>query len=351
MLQIKFLRPVVAIFGVVPLLGGEWTAAQVNEEVNAPADRYSMNQSFFKLPAGRSIGNTAGIALDPDGTSIWVFDACGGNTCVGSDLAPILKFDAGGNLVKSLGAGLFLRPHGIHIDAGGNVWATDRQGPDGEDPRRDGRGHQVLKLSPDGEVLMRLGTAGVAGDGPNEFNEPSTVFVAPTGEIFVGDGHGGRSNARIVKFSADGRFIKAWGARGAGPGEFETPHAIAMDSRGRLFVGDRENDRIQIFDQEGNFLEEWAQFGRPSGIYIDQNDILYVADSQSGDGASSIRPGGREGIRIGSVADGKVTAFIGDPDSNGSQEGVVAATDGTVYGSLTRDMALRRYVKDLQRGE
>ena len=189
---------------------------------------------------------------------------------------------------------------------------------------------------------MTLGKAGVAGDGPDEFNKPSAVFVAPSGDIFVGDGHGGESNARIVKFSRDGTFIKTWGAAGTGPGEFETPHALAMDASGRLFVGDRGNSRIQIFDQDGTFLDEWRQFGRPSGIFIDRNDILYVTDSSSD---AETNPGWKEGVRIGSVTDGEVTAFIDDPDPNGSQEGVVADVNGNVYGSLTGGMALRRYVK------
>ena len=316
-------------------------SGQINEEVNAGTDPYSMSQSFFKLPEGRTIGSTVGLFLDPDGTSIWVFERCGQNVCVGSDLAPILKFDASGRLEKSFGAGMFVRPHGIHIDVEGNVWVTDHEGPDGIDPRRNGKGHQVFKFSPDGELLMTLGQAGIAGDGPDAFNQPSAVFVAPNGDIFVGDGHGGES-ARIVKFSSSGEFIRAWGKKGTGSGEFETPHALAMDSSGRLFVGDRGNSRVQIFDQDGNFLEEWTQFGRPSGIYIDKNDILYVADSSSDDERTT---GWKEGIRIGSVKDGKVTTFIDDPDPDGSQEGVVVDAHGIIYGSLSGGMALRRYVK------
>ena len=329
--------------GVVAFaVSGGWASAQINEEVNAGNEPYSMSQDFFILPEERTIGSTAGIALDRDGSSIWTYDRCGDNWCAGSDLAPIQKFDASGNLVRSFGAGMFVRPHGIHVDPEGNVWVTDGEGPDGEDPRRDGKGHQVFKFSPDGALLMTLGKAGVAGDGPDEFNEPSAVFVAPSGDIFVGDGHGGESNARIVKFSRDGTFIKTWGAAGTGPGEFETSHALAMDASGRLFVGDRGNSRIQIFDQDGTFLDEWRQFGRPSGIFIDRNDILYVTDSSSD---AETNPGWKEGVRIGSVTDGEVTAFIDDPDPNGSQEGVVADVNGNVYGSLTGGMALRRYVK------
>jgi DNA-binding beta-propeller fold protein YncE len=317
--------------------------AQADDALDPRPDSYSMAQDFFKLPEGRKIGSTVTLAVDPDGTSIWVFERCGGHDCVGSVVSPILEFDASGHLVSSFGAGLFNRPHGIHVDFEGNVWVTDDQGPDGTDPRRNGKGHQVFKFSADGKLLLTLGKAGVAGDGPGEFNRPSAVFVAPNGDIFVGDGHGGDSNARIVKFAPDGRFLATWGRKGTAPGEFETPHAIAMDSRGRLFVGDRGNDRVQLFDQDGNFLEAWHQYSRPSGVYIDRHDIIYVADSMSDDMNDTLRPEWKEGIRIGSAVDGTVTAFIADIDADGSQEGVVADINGVIYASLTAGMGLRRY--------
>src|SRR5688572_26285772 len=253
----------------------------LSQAVNAQNSSYQTVENFFKMPEGRKVGSTAGITIDPDGTSIWAFERCGGQDCVGSTVAPILKFDASGRVTRSLGAGMFVRPHGIHVDRENNIWVTDGDGPDGKDPRRNGKGHQVFKFSPDGKVVMTLGKAGVAGTGSDTFNMPSAVFVAPNGDIFIGDGHGGNSNARMLKFSKDGKLIKTWGKKGTAPGDFETPHTLAMDSRGRLFVGDRGNNRIQIFDQEGKFLEEWKQFGRPSGIFIDRNDILYVADHQS----------------------------------------------------------------------
>lgn len=331
----------VSLTFLLAFLGSE-AMAQPNGAHSIPSEDYSLNQSYFKLPANRAIGSTAGLAIDPDGSSIWVFDRCGANNCVGSDFSPIMQFDLAGNLLTSFGSDLFIRPHGNHVDKDGNIWVADGEGPDGTDPRRDGKGHQVFKFSPNGEILMTLGKAGVSGDASNLFNQPSSVYIAPNGDIFVGDGHGGQSNARIVKFSADGKFIKTWGSRGTGPGEFETPHALAMDSQGRLFVGDRGNNRVQIFDQEGNFLAEWNQFGRPSGMYIDNNDMLYVTDSSS---SPRNNPGFERGIRIGSVLDGVVSTFIDDPDEVGTQEGVTADAAGNVYGSLTGGMALRKYTR------
>ena len=303
---------------------------------------YSFDETFFKLPAGRTIGATSGLAIHPDGSSIWVYDRCGGSDCRGSNLAPIMQFDREGNHLLSFGANLFQRPHGLFVDRDGNVWVTDDVGSREIDTVSEGKGHQVFKFSPEGELLMTLGKPGIPGDGPDTFNMPSAVLVAPNGDIFVGDGHGPRSNARIVKFNSRGDFLMTWGSAGDGPNQFHTPHALAMDSAGRVFVGDRGNSRVLIFDQLGKFIDEWKQFGRPSGMFIDDNDLLYVADSSSSNSAQS-NPGFEEGIRVGHVRDGEIILFIEDTDSDGSQEGVTADSDGNIYGSLTGGMALRKY--------
>ena len=316
--------------------------SQVTDARFTPSDDYGIDEAFFKLPPGRSVGATSGLGIHPDGSSFWVFDRCGGEDCRGSDLAPIMKFDRDGNHLLSFGANLFQRPHGLTVDRDGNVWVTDDVGSRDIDTVSEAKGHQVFKFSPEGELLMTLGKPGISGDGPDTFNMPSAVLVAPNGDIFVGDGHGPRSNARIVKFTSRGDYLMTWGSFGEGPHQFHTPHALAMDSVGRLFVGDRGNKRVLIFDQSGNFLDEWTQFGRPSGMYIDDNDLLYVADSSSSNTAQS-NPGFEEGIRVGNVTDGRVLFFIQDPDASGSQEGVVADSDGNVYGSLTAGMALRKY--------
>jgi len=301
---------------------------------------YRTIENWFKLPEGRTWGSTSAVEIDRDG-NLWVAERCGANSCAGSNLPSILKFDASGKLLKTFGEGMFVFPHGIYVDQQGNVWVTDGQG-------KDGKGQQVFKFSPDGKVLMTLGKAGVAGDGPDTFNQPSDVIVAANGDIFVADGHGGNTNARIVKFSKDGKFIKTWGKKGTAPGDFDTPHALAFDSKGRLFVGDRANNRIQIFDQDGKFLDQWTQFSRPSGLYIDKNDVLYVADSESN---TARHPGWKRGIRIGSAKDGTVQAFIPDPEpdpdraTTSGAEGVAADAQGVIYGAEVGPKGLKRYVK------
>jgi NHL repeat len=325
---------------------------------NSLPNPYRSIENWAKLPDGRTWGSTSAVDVDPDGTSVWVGERCGAFAppsqmarllaegkpfaCQGSTLDPILKFDASGRLVKSFGAGIVIFPHGIHVDREGNVWITDGLG-------MQGKGHQVFKFSPEGKMLLTLGKAGVAGAGNDEFNAPSAVVTAPNGDIFVGDGHGGNTNARIVKFSKDGKFIKAWGKKGSAPGEFDTPHTMAMDSQGRLFVGDRNNNRVQIFDQEGKFLAEWKQFSRPSGVFIDKNDVIYVADSES-EAAPNRNLGWKRGIRIGSAKTGEVTALIPDPvekvTGTSAAEGVAADAMGNVYGAEVGPTRLMKYVKN-----
>lgn len=311
---------------------------------NSYPNPYHTVENWAQMPEGRKWGSLSAVEIDRDGKSIWVAERCGANNCAGKTDPPVLKFDASGKLVKSFGEGMFVFPHGICVDKDGNVWVTDGGG-------RDGKGHQVFKFSPDGKVLLTLGKPDVAGDGPDTFNQPNDVAIAPNGDIFVSDGHSPKTgNARVVKFTKDGKFIKQFGHHGSGPGEFEVPHALAFDSKGRLFVGDRANNRVQILDQDGNFIAEYKDFGRPSGIFIDHNDILYVADSESTEKEGyGHNPGFKRGIRIGSAKTGKVTAFIPDPSpgtgATSAAEGVAADKAGNVYGAEVGPRALKKYVK------
>src|SRR5581483_7905148 len=283
---------------------------------------YRTVAGWAKLPDSRPWGSTSAVDIDRDGVSVWVAERCGANSCATSTVDPVLKFDASGNLVAHFGSGMFVAPHGIFVDRDDNVWVTDCACTGGRgSPPPAGRGHQVYKFSPDGKLLMTLGTPG-GGRDPAYFFQPSDILVAPNGDIFVSEGHssGPGSTARLLKFSKDGKLIKAWGTLGSGPDDFNQPHALAMDSRGRLFVGDRGNNRIKILDQDGKLLDTWYQFSRPSGIFIDKNDLIYVADSESGsvsrDANGPTRTDWKRGIRIGSVKDGKPIALIPDPDEH-----------------------------------
>ena len=313
---------------------------------------YRAVDGWATLPDGREMGAVGGVTMDPDGQHVWAVIRCDagadlfGWECLDSDLDPVVRFDPEGNVVESFGGGLFIWPHGIDVDPDGNVWVTDavtaERTPEGT------RGHQVIKFSPTGEVLMTLGTPGVPGDGPEHFNSPADVVVADNGDVFVADGHGDETNNRVVKFSSDGTFIKAWGQTGYGPGEFRTLHALAIDGDGRIFVADRSNNRIQLFDQEGNHLATWNQFGRPSGIFFDDNGRIYVADSESDDLQN---PGWEMGIRIGDARTGWVDEFIlfpwGDPRNpagNGA-EFVAVDRDGNIYGGEPRPRRVQKYVR------
>mgnify|MGYP001215561866 FL=1 len=353
----KFCLKLFSVVCLSSMLGNVFAQADM-EPTNDLPNPYQIVTGFFNLPPGREWGATSSIDVDPDGKSIWIGERCGSDSirggypirgCAESDLPVVLKFNSDGELVRSFGGGIFAVPHGFHVDHDGNVWVTDA--PFTLPPGIEGKGHIVVKFSPLGDRLMTLGTPGVTGNDSSHFNMPSDVHVAPNGDIFVADGHGGNSNARIVKFDAQGNYLTEWGEAGSGPGQFNAPHGLAMDSQGRLFVSDRSNNRIQIFDQQGNFLEEWLQFSRNSGIYIDDNDILYAVDSESN--ASRGRGEWRRGIRVGSARTGEVHYFIPDPfDANNGPystssggEGIVADKDGIIYSAEVGPRSVKRYFR------
>jgi len=330
---------------------------------------YQTTAPWGKPADGRKWGALNGVAIDNDGVSVWVADRCGANpdvppgaspvaydSCAGSKLAPVMKFDGAGNVLKSFGAGMFIFPHKIYVDRDGNVWVVDGRGVNERErklfPQDATKGHTVVKFSPDGKVLLTIGKAGVAGDPPDALTEPTSVVVAPNGDIFIAEGHSGQQPtatpatvARISRFTKDGKFVKSFGKLGTGPVEFRTPHDIAMDPQGRLLVADRGNHRIQFLDQNGTFISEWKQFGRPSGVYL-RNDLIYVADSESNGVAPN--PGWLRGIRVGRLSDGAVLYRIPDPlelKTTSAAEGVAVDAQGNVYGGEVGPRQLVKHTK------
>ncbi len=291
-----------------------------------------MITDWQRLPAGRTWGAGPAGGFGPDG-HYWQYDRCGSASydgCVGSTVDPILKFDVDtGELLTSFGSGEIVVPHGLHVDREGNIWIADMAANE-----EGTRGLQVLKYSPEGEILMRLGTAGVPGTGPDHFEEPQVVVVAPNGDIFVSEGHEGAPSGpgRVKKYSAEGEFILEWGRVGNAPGEFRNPHSMAFDSQGRLFVADRSNDRIQIFDQDGNYIDSYYSHGRVSGLTI-RDDVLYTTDSTT---SWASHPGWLPGVRVGPATEDRVTAFVpphGHPTRplGVSGGGIAVDANGTIY--------------------
>ena len=260
------------------------------------AGAYRLIPNWGTLPAGLQFGEVPGMTIDDTGR-VFAFTRAE---------PPVIEFDPSGKVLKTWGEKMFVWPHGIRVDRNGFLWITDGRA-------RNGIGQQVFKFTRDGQLVMTLGKKGVSGEGPDTFNSPTDVAIAPNGDIFVSDGH---VNSRIVKFSKDGTFIKAWGKRGEGPGEFNVPHTIFFDSRGRLLVGDRSNRRIQIFDQEGTFLDQWTQFGSPSGIFIAPDDTLYVVDYND-----------KMALIVGSAKDGSIRTR----SEQVLAEGVAVDKQGSIY--------------------
>jgi sugar lactone lactonase YvrE len=309
-----------------------------------------------KLPNGRRTGSPAGMDIDKDGESLWAALRCGNDAtplgsqtnCDNSDLDPIVRFDKDGNVTKMFGSRMFSWPHGLHIDRDGNLWIAEAGTPKPK-PGAKPIGHQVLKYSPEGVLLMALGEAGVAGKDNNHFDRPTDVVTAANGDVFVADGHAIDGNSRIVKFTKDGTFIKAFGTNGYGPGQLRQPHALNIDpTTGHVYVADRINSRIVIFDQDGKYLNRWTQFGMPSDIVFDAQGNIYVADSESD---ALENTGWEKGIRIGKVKSGFVEHFIPDGGDNppftehgSGPESLAVDRHGNIFAGEPRNHALQKYI-------
>lgn len=350
--------------------GAVQPAAHAGQQpVNNLPNPYETDRNWGTLPDGRSWGSVSAVNIDVDGIHVWAGDRCGSNSCATSDVDPMVKLDPNGRTVASLGAGQIIWPHGMDVDAEGNVWVADaRLANDRElaaNPEAANHGSAVLKFSPDGELLLAIGTPGEMGDPPTHLTEPNDVLVAPNGRIYIAETHGAQfqnepgpnAKSRITIWEADGTFVKSFGEWGFEDGQFRSPHSLAMDSQGRLFVADRGNNRIQIFTQDGEHLDTWYQFSRISGLFIDSsNDMLYAIDSESD---PNYNPGGwRKGLRVGSARSGEVYYFIPEhvsPERSSGMggvgsmgEGVTVDVNGTVYaGEVGPIQGMTRFVPRL----
>ena len=328
--------------------------------VNAGANPYRIVRDWAQLNLeARPWGGSNGVAIDRDGKTVWATDRCGPGTtpgCFGSKVNPVHHFDESGREIRSFGGGLFVWPHGIHVDREGNVWVTDARAAGADEiaksPGETGKGSVVVKFSPDGKVLLTLGTPGVRGNPPEALTDPVDVVTdASNGDVYVAESHTDVADpilvGRISVFDKNGRFLRTIGRTGTGPGEFRTPHALEFDSRGRLIVADRHNHRIQILTKAGAFIAEYLDFGRVSGLALDANDGIYTADSES---SERVHPGWQRGIRIGSLTDGKVTMFIPahvtPTAAEGAMgEGIAVDAAGNVYTAEAQLRGITKYVK------
>jgi len=330
------------------------------EPVNSGANPYRVIRDWAQLTLEkRPWGGSNGVAIDRDGKSVWATDRCSPGIapgCLGTKANPVHLFDETGKEIRSFGGGMFVWPHGIHVDRDGNVWVTDARVATAEErikfPGEDKKGSVVIKFSPDGKVLMTLGRPGVKGDPPDALTEPNDVITDPSnGDVYVAESHTnvGDPNlvGRISVFDRNGKFLRVIGKTGTGPGEFRTPHAIEFDSQGRLIVADRHNHRIQILTKEGKYLAEWREFSRVSGLAIDGNDTIYAADSES---EPKRHPGWLKGIRIGSLKDGKVTIFVPphktDAPDGAMGEGIAIDSAGNLFTAEATVRGVAKYVKD-----
>ena len=316
------------------------------QPVNTGANPYRVIRDWATLSLEkRPWGGSNGVAIGRDGKSVWATDRCSPGTtpgCLGTKANPVHLFDESGKEIRSFGGGLFVWPHGVHVDREGNVWVTDARAPSSEDlknfPSESKKGSVVIKFSPEGKVLMMLGKPGVRGNPPESLTDPTAVVTDPAnGDVYIAESHTDVTDpnlvGRISVFDRTGKFLRVIGKAGTGPGEFRTPHALAFDSQGRLVVADRHNHRIQVLTKSGQFILEYDAFGRTSGLAIDKNDVIYTTDSES---TEKVHPGWQRGVRIGSLSDGKVTMFIPPhmtPNSaDGAMgEGIAIDAAGNIY--------------------
>jgi DNA-binding beta-propeller fold protein YncE len=327
------LRRSIVIRAVAAAVVAVWGSAGAANQVSAPSP--SETRSTYHLvkdwvptpPYPTHDWEMSSVTVDPDGRRVYATRR--------SD-PPILEIDGqSGKVLRQYGTGLLVWPHGIYLDKEGAIWIADATVGEaqwlGTHPQLKsaldaGRGHQVMKLSHYGEPVLELGTRGKPGNDDKSFNAPAAVAVAPSGDIFIVDGHGQGTNNRIVKYSKEGKFVKAWGTRGSGPGDVNGPHAVAIDSRGRLLIADRGNHRIEIFDQDGKYLADFKLPDMPHGIALMPDDTMFVSLPHR--------------ILIGSAVTGKITGSI---DDDVDAEGIAVDRNGNIYVAEVFTRSLKKF--------
>ena len=289
----------------------------------APLLDYVAVANPLPVPDAAAMGASSDVA----------FDAKGHLYVLSRGTKPLTEFDENGKFIRAFGEGLFTRSHGIRIDKDGNIWATDVGA------------HTVMKLSPQGEVLLTLGTKGKAGEwneaaGSQLFNEPNDIVFGANGDVFVTQGHtpgAGKGDPRVLKFDKNGKFIKTWGGKGTEPGKFDVAHGIAIDAKGLLWVTDRENQRIQVFDQDGKYIREVKYAGLPCSLDIG-SQYMYMVNGFAG-----------QLLRM--DLDGKVLAAVGKPGPAGSvgefgeAHFIAVSPKGEIYVADSVNRAVQKFVK------
>jgi peptidylamidoglycolate lyase len=283
---------------------------------------YVFVSGWPQLPEGETLGVCAGVGVDSR-NQVFVFHRRERKWTTPFAAEPIAGttvsvFDGGtGKLLNSWGAGLFILPHGLSVDHADHLWLTDVAL------------HQVYEYTEDGKLLLTLGERGKPGNDHTHFNEPTGVAVLPDGSFYVSDGY---KNTRVIKFSAAGEYEFEWGGKGKGPGEFNLPHGIALDSQGKVYVCDRSNSRLQIFDAKGKFLDQWKgpQIGKPYGVAVDAAGHVFVVDGGDAETKSTDR-----GKVVELDASAKMLDSFGPSGKGPGQIGlghdIAVGPDGAVY--------------------
>jgi peptidylamidoglycolate lyase len=328
-----FIRPAALLALVTVVLPALCSGSQPTAH-----DSYQVVHGWPQLPPSFVLGQVSGVGVDSH-SHVFVFHRAENSWAADKSRLisspTVLCFDgATGQLQLSWGANRFVAPHGLRVDPHDNVWVTDTAL------------HQVFKFSHDGKLLLTLGTERSAGVDATHFNRPTDIAFAADGSIFVSDGYG---NSRIAKFSAEGQFVLDWGRKGTGPGEFDTPHSVVVDSQGRVYVADRGNSRIQVFDANGQFLKSWSsdQLGRPWSLALGPDNLLYVVDG--GDARAEQPEQGREQILKLDLS-GKILATWSRFGNYDGQiywgHDVAVGKDGAVYvGDVWHGMRVQKFIR------